>query len=754
MACLEYHNTSFHHFYIEESTGTVDSFDEHTVYVVGNPYVIDEWVGYGIYFSSGEKNLSLFRITSNTTNSITCSGTNFVGQVFPWTFTIELSELANSDTFSIIKDGLDPVTHGNETSNGPLVDIEKYLLLFNTNINYKIPKFNSLLEFPYIFVDSYSTFPIIFPDVLGWKYSPDGYFSASGPYSDIEKYMILSNENINYKIQNFHNFFTFTDFYPLSYESLDNESAGPLSDVEQNLILLNTNIDYKIPKFQNFWRFPYGLSDRTRPRSGLYTIDPLWGEFTLQGTITSCFDQSTSNKTIRASNTTTSQYIDTALGSDGSYSLDLSKMSRIFSDGDEITVSTISDSESFTLDYYHENPKTIDLNYCGTVPTEVDVSNVMNYKIKRSISDRSGAAELIMENVNGRRSLDYEPLKPITIQINNQTLFKGRVLDSNTTSNHILKVTAEDNNGLLHNNYVKSNAYTERTIRDIIVNPVDGLIGYYLPDVHTSVPDNIDTQRTITIKFEKKSIADALRTLGNMTSDLGYRFHIDQDKYFRFEERRAVDSGITLTNTGASKSLFNWDWDNTGQDVYNRVTIYGAENIFPYEFPVIFGKSTTFPQEFPFQFGTRIIETIEDTDSQTEFGVRDSPPHDDPGISSIAEARYIGTNLLKLKSNPVKDISITGISTYKDHTFDYTFPILLKTRSGILDLQPGDLVKTDLEGTNLPQENLFPWKFPTEFTPEDRIIQELEYNYPESTVQIKLLEFYKDTGMIISRNRL
>ena len=75
-------------------------------------------------------------------------------------------------------------------------------------------------------------------------------------------------------------------------------------------------------------------------------------------------------------------------------------------------------------------------------------------------------------------------------------------------------------------------------------------------------------------------------------------------------------------------------------------------------------------------------------------------------------------------------------------------------RSGILDLQPGDLVKTDLVGTNLPQENLFPWKFPTEFTPEDRIIQELEYNYPESTVKLKLLEFYKDTEMIISRNRL
>lgn len=755
MACLEYYNSNLHHFYVVQTTGVVDSFDEHTVYVTGNPYTVDEWIGYGIYFSTGEKNLNLFRITSNGTNSITCSGTSFTGQVFPWTFPGEFSELANSDIFSIIKDGLDPVTHVNATSNGPLVDVEKYLLLFNTNIDYKIPKFNSLIEFNYTFVDSYATFTIIFPKVLGWSYNPEGYFSNSGPLSDIEDELILNNENIDYKIQRFNQFFDFSSLYPLNSEPLDDASAGPLSDVEQNLILNNTNIDYKIPKFQNLWRFPYGLSDRIRPRSGLYSIDPLWGAFTLQGTITSCLGQSTANKTLRASNVSTGQYIDTTLESDGSYSLDLSGMSRIFSDGDEITVSTISDSNSFTLDYYYENPKTIDLNYCETVPTEVDVSNVMKYKIKRSMSERAGAAELIMENINGRRSSDYDPLKPITIQINNQTLFKGRVLDSDTSSNHVLKVTAEDNNGLLHNNYIKSGAYTVRTIRDIIVNTTDGLIGYYLPDIHTSeVPDNIDTQRTVTIKFEKISVADSLKKLGDITSDLGYRFYIDENKYFRFEERRSVDSGITLTNTGVSKSLFKWNWNDTGQDVYNRIVVYGAENIFPYEFPLIFGKSTTFPQEFPFQFGTRIIETIEDTESQAEFGVRDSPPYDDPGISSITEARYMGENILKLKGNPIKDIEVNGISTYKDHIFNYTFPIPFKMRSGTLDLQPGDLVKTNLVGTNLPQENLFPWTFTTEFTPKDRIIQEYEYNYPESTIKLKLLEYYKDISMVIARNRL
>jgi len=56
-----------------------------------------------------------------------------------------------------------------------------------------------------------------------------------------------------------------------------------------------------------------------------------------------------------------------------------------------------------------------------------------------------------------------------------------------------------------------------------------------------------------------------------------------------------------------------------------------------------------------------------------------------------------------------------------------------------------------LVGTNLPQENIFPWTFTTSFTPGDRIIQEYEYNYPQSTVRLKLLEFYKDIEMVISK---
>lgn len=674
------------------TSDTVTTFSEHTVDVAGTPFVINEYVGYSIEFTTGERDECNYIITSNTTNSITCANANFIGAKFPFTFSMGLSEIGTGDAFAINDCGMDwnvtaPPCIAEQVC--PLCDVLCELTFYDisdTTTDKLVDNFAPLCYFPAKF---------------GWVETVDVIDISAGPISDFPTGIVFDTIDGSFK-------------------------------------------DYEIPI--DWYTFPIYFG---------YTDSPLWGPYTVSGTITPCAGDEIGNKTVRVENRRSGYYMDMICDGTGTYTADLTDICSIYRDMDTIRISTASDYEDFIMDYYDDpSPKTINLDYCGGTLTEVDVSNLLSCTIKRSISDRAGSAILRLENKNGRRSANYTPMQPITITVDDQTLFKGRVLDSKTDSHHILHVTAEDNSGLLHTNFMTDTEYVVTSIYDIITNTSTGIMPYYLPEVSlVHVPNNAATQQLVSITFEKESLADALLKLGNITSELGYQFYIDNDKFLRYEERRSVDSGITLENVGINRCINKWKWDDTARDVYNRVTVFGSEGLFPFEFPIKFGAPNTFPITFQVQFGDRITEVIEDTESQTAYGIRDAPFIDDENIASIAEARLIGDNILRLKKDPIKDIEISGCSTYKDHTFNYTFPISFKMRSGILDLQPGDLVKTDLTGTDLPQANLFPWQFTTNFTPIDKIIQGYEYTYPQNIVKLKLLEFYTDTEIMISRSR-
>ena len=748
---IDIRSEDFNLFKILHDTDIVDTYTEHTVYVAGYPWGLNDWLDKTIRFTSGELNQKPHIVISSKPNSITCTE-SFIGQVFPATFPFDLSELSNSDSFEIIDVAreLDLTTGGHVTFPIMLGGYFTGIILPDDLISTQ-PIIRHSVSYGEDFNDSFYmggllTFPYSFWTLLDNPITPDSLPSTQ----PIIRHSVSFGEDFNdgfnlYPLMGFPYSFwtqfhnpTFSDI-PFSSQPIIRHSVSFGEDFSDGF---GIGLILKFP-------FKFG-----------YTINPLWNGYRLSGVINPCANNKFNvDATVRVTNIASNRMLDMRTNTLGEYDCDLSNMASLFSDGSVIRVSTYNNQyQDFTVDYYNDiQPRIMDdMSVCFVKPAEVDTANMMSFKIKKAISGTTGRFEGIFENKNGRRSGDYACLQPITVKTDDNTVFKGKVLDVDLSTKHILKLTAEDYNSQLHNSYTIFNSFISQTIYYALTDSINGILPGYLPDLDISqIPNNVDTQRTFTHIFEKEPISDVLEFLGSISSDLGYEFYIDEYETFHFEERKIHNSGIQLTNTGTDRNVINFDYKNSGQDIYNSILIYGSSNLFPYRFPFQFGVIINFPLVFPYEFGGQIIEIINDDESQTIYGVREHPPISNLNISSVNEANYIGNNIFKLKSLPTKDITVDVYNRYKKHTFDllgYEFPISFTYRSGVADLEPGDIVTIDFTNSGIPVENLFPWTFTTQFSPQDKVIREIEYKYPESISTIKFNEYFKDLKTVISRN--
>lgn len=415
--------------------------------------------------------------------------------------------------------------------------------------------------------------------------------------------------------------------------------------------------------------------------------------------------------TIRVTNNTTSEYADDTTNASGEYSIDLLDLTSGYSNGDSVTVRCYSIERNIIInETLYPDGQTVNLVCFNNFKVDgANINNIISTKVKKTIDNMAWQSETLLENKSGYRSNDFVTGQDLEVEIDGTILLKGEVSDVDLSKQHLLKIVGYNYTDDLNKRYVTS-SFTSKSIYYAITDAVDGLIPNFTPGITTTnVANDVNTQQTFTKDFDEDSVSDALSWLGNLASSLGYIYYIDNDKDLHFYERKSVDSGITLTNTGANRSVLSWKWRNySGDDLYNRIRV----------------------------IGTGVDVTRNDISSQSFYGIREHPPITDLGITTTAAANEVGDNLLDKFANPGKNIDLK-IST--------------NTSAGdIFGLEPGDLVRVTLVGSGISGDNPFPWTFPMFFDPTLKMIQSIEHQFPQFVTTLKLTDYYKDLSTLIT----
>ena len=417
--------------------------------------------------------------------------------------------------------------------------------------------------------------------------------------------------------------------------------------------------------------------------------------------------------TVRVTNQTTNEYADVSTANDGSYLVDLATdLPSGYTNGNSIKVQCVSINKIFTLSLgIYPDGMRIDLvAYLNFTINGVTITGITSMDVTRSLGERVWIANLNLENKNGYRTGAHQAFQPVQIGINGTTLFVGRINKIDPGRQHHLITGCENYSARLLDRIVQSETYSGVSIYNIITQAVTGLIPKYLPSLTTTnVINNTATSQTITKTFSKMTVMECLQYLGDVASTLGYDFWVDNNLDLHFSERRATDSGLTLTNTGTSKNVVDWSWsEKDAKDIFNKVTVY---------------------------YGSGGASSIErnDLNSQTQYGIREYPPITDETISTVAQANAVGDRLLNKYANPYRE----GIIT-------------VKTNASILALNPSDLVTINLTNSGISQGNTFPWTFPVLFGAKFIII-EVKHMFPAWKSEIKVSEYQKDIVSMFSK---
>lgn len=278
-------------------------------------------------------------------------------------------------------------------------------------------------------------------------------------------------------------------------------------------------------------------------------------------------------------------------------------------------------------------------------------------------------------STKGALAVDTSPL-------NQFIAFKGRTetivpdYDTNT-----IAVAGRDYTGsLLTRACVES--YTTQ-LRSYIVNDI--LLKYGTSMTRRSIDDS-PAGDTLSYLF-KTSAWDAVV---KCAKDDAYRFWTDVDKDFHYHEKGYKDSGITL-ELGVD-DILDYNINEMGSEVVNRVTIYGEES-----------------------GGTQIIAMVEDLDSQNYYG-------------GIFEKRIVDLSI-----ETEADAIIVGDKYLNEHS--YVLEIIEMKLLGNATLTAGELITLKIPDINIDGSYL---------------IIEKQIHYPKGVTQIKVAKYAKNLEGLIS----
>ena len=423
--------------------------------------------------------------------------------------------------------------------------------------------------------------------------------------------------------------------------------------------------------------------------------------------------------TVTVLNNTTSESDTDTTDGNGDYSIDIDSFFSGYSNGDSITVRCNSIDKNFKInETIYPGEQVVNLTaYVNFVVDSNVVNNIKSVSVKKSIGQLVWEATIILENKNGWRSQSFTAFQTIELYIDDTVLMTGRIRDVDIKTNHTLTLVCENQNAYLFDRYTNDEQYFSKSIYYAITDSSNGLIPKYLPGLTTTnVSNDVNTQVAFTKIFNKESVESALTWLGDLASGIGYQFYVDNDKDLHFEERRITDSNVNLSNVGSDRNVISWDWkESSGKDIYNRITIFGNE------------------------FDT----TRNDLTSQGTYGIREAPPISDASLLTTAQANSVGDNKLSRFANPYKEASVVTLlnSPVINAGFNYTFPMGfdLTTTANVIDVEPGEVVHTRLSGSGINDDS-----------PEDRVVLNVEYKFPEYKAKFQLSEYYKDLGTMMA----
>lgn len=278
-------------------------------------------------------------------------------------------------------------------------------------------------------------------------------------------------------------------------------------------------------------------------------------------------------------------------------------------------------------------------------------------------------------STKGALTLDTSPL-------NQFIAFKGRIdkIIPDYDTNTVVIAGRDYVGGLLKRACVES--YTTQ-LRSYIV---DDIVLKYGTDMTRREIDASPAGTTMSYLF-KTSAWDAVV---KCAKEDGYRFWCDVDKDFHYHVKGYLDSGITI-EVGVS-DILEYNVEESGSEVMNRVTIYGEET-----------------------GGTQIIAMVEDLDSQEQYG-------------GIFEKR-----LVDLSIETTDDAIQAGEKYLEEHA--YVPEIVEMKLLGHENLVVGDLITLKIPDINIDGSYL---------------IIEKQLAYPRGITTIKVAKYAKNLEGLIA----
>ena len=300
---------------------------------------------------------------------------------------------------------------------------------------------------------------------------------------------------------------------------------------------------------------------------------------------------------------------------------------------------------------------------------DASVSDLLRVSVSKSVTKYTGSFKFAVDNAEGAKTGDFQYADDVKIYFDDVLVLRGRVEDVKHTREwgERIEVSGRDYTARLLDRVVNE-SYSSTNIKTIVTD----LIQEYVPDISTS---NVqDPGETWSGEFRQRRLLYALQELADV---VGYQLYVDTGKDLHFEPKETTDSGYTLS-TGSN--IVKYDFPDVGKQVYNRVWVYGAEDI---------------------------AVMREDKQSQQTWGFIRDKVISDPSISSKERARERAGAELSQWANPLQ----TGeIETY-----------------GLFDLEPGMLVTV-----NIPSLNIENAKY---------VVLDVDFSVPPQVTRLRVAEW-------------
>jgi len=259
------------------------------------------------------------------------------------------------------------------------------------------------------------------------------------------------------------------------------------------------------------------------------------------------------------------------------------------------------------------------------------VTDFLSIKVIDTIAG-SKRFDAVFNDANGKLGT-YNQYDDVQILLDSTVIFRGRIesmlpdFDTNT-----IEISGRDYLSELFDRYIIE-SYYQQTRADI----VDDLVEKYAPSCTRT---EIDTGSTELVdRIFKTTAWDAVLqcagedTLGN---DKDFRFWVDVDKDFHYHENEYAASGLAITL--GSDPLIGFDIIENGEDIVNRVMVYGA-----------------------ITDNSQIVVMEEDVPSQTEYGIIKEHRIVDTEITTTEAAMAIAEAYLLEHAWKLNIINLTAI---------------------------------------------------------------------------------------------